>query len=136
MPAHRVEHRRGGELVEPEVELGVGGAGRDVRVGGEMEHAVELRLGEQGAKPVAREHVLLEEMEGVRRLEMRDVAAAAEMQVVDAPHLVAAPDQAVAQMAADEAGAAGHERAHGLDAIIADPARAVRTGSRAPRGRS
>src|SRR5262249_29424124 len=80
--------------------------------------------------------VLLEEMEGVRRLEMRDVAAAAEMQVVDAPHLVAAPGQAVAQMAADEAGAAGHERAHGSIAVIAGWAQAVRTGSRAPRGRS
>src|SRR5262249_43986467 len=103
-------------------------------------HPVELRLGEQRIEPVAREHVLLEEVEGVRRFEMRDVAAAPEMQVVDAPHLVAELDQAVAQVAADEAGAAGYERAHGAVAVIAaiivglEPG--VRTGSRAPRGRS
>jgi hypothetical protein len=49
------------------------------------------------------EHVELDEMEAVRGLQMLDVAAPAEMEIVDAPDLGALTGQAVAQVASDEA---------------------------------
>src|SRR6266540_398601 len=44
---------------------------------------------------------------------MRDVAARSEMKIVDGPDLVTSGHEAITQMAADEAGAAGHQCAHG-----------------------
>ena len=48
---------------------------------------------------------------------MRDIAAAAEAQIVHAPDLIAALEQAVAKMAADEASAAGDQNSHELHLI-------------------
>src|ERR1700693_4824395 len=100
-----------------------------------MEDGVELSVGKERAERVALVRVLLEKMKPVRSFQVRDVAAAAEMQVVDAPHLVALGAQAIAQMTADEAGTAGHERAHGSPLVIGQGP-AARTGNRARRGRS
>ena len=48
-----------------------------------------------------------------RRAPAREVLAPAGREVVDDPHLVAAREQRVDEVGADEAGAAGDESAHG-----------------------
>lgn len=51
-------------------------------------------------------------MEPLRGEEVLDVLFSPQVQIIDAPHLVAASRQGVAKMTANEAGAAGNQNPH------------------------
>jgi hypothetical protein len=64
-------------------------------------------LVEQGSERRSVEHIELDEAKCGPGRKMRDVAWSTEAQIVHAPNLHAPPEQALAEMAADETGAAG-----------------------------
>ncbi len=79
------------------------------RRAGEM-HDVGDTVGDRRVEPAA-DDVELDELEAVVAGELCDVLAATGRQIVDADHVVATLDEAIAQMRAEEAGAAGDEDA-------------------------
>jgi hypothetical protein len=101
-------------MVEPQIELGIGDAGSNVGIRREMEDRLELRFGKQVIEPRPVEHIQFDKMKAIVSLEMRDVAMPAEVHVIDAPDRCAVCEQAVAKVAANEAGAAGYENAHAV----------------------
>ena len=63
--AHRFEHAQRGELVQSQVEIRVGDAGRDVGVRRHVKHGVEFGVGEERVELLALEHVECDEVEAV-----------------------------------------------------------------------
>jgi hypothetical protein len=57
--------------------------------------------------------VVADEAEAAFGFEVRDVARVARQQVVHRDHIVPFAEQAIAEVAAEEACAAGHENSHG-----------------------
>jgi len=112
VPAHRFKDFHRGQERQPQVQRAVVVSPGDVRIGGEMKDGFETRVGEQAVQRIAMQDVEFVEMKPVARAEMFDVLLAAEVQVIDAPHLVAARQQGVAEMAADEAGSARNQNPH------------------------
>jgi hypothetical protein len=88
-------------------------ASRYIGVRGEMVNGVETHGRKQGVKPRTIEHVEFVKMEPVARKKVLDLLLFSQVQVVDAPDLVAALDQSVAKVTADETGSAGDEISHG-----------------------
>ena len=103
MRPHRLQHRHRGQLIELQIEPEVAGAGGNIGIRRQVKHRVETRLVEQGCERRSVEHIELDEAKCRQVDEMRDVAAPAEPQIVHAPDLAAACEQALAKMAADEA---------------------------------
>ena len=60
------------------------------------------------------ENVRLQEMKAVAGPQVLDVPHLAQVQIIDAPHFVAALDQGIAKMTADESGPARYQSSHGL----------------------
>ena len=87
-------------------------ADRDVGIGGEVEDRVEAVFGEQRVERGGVGRVTFHEGEGGIALQRRQVRAPPEQQIVERDHPLAAGDQHFAQMASDEAGAAGDEDGH------------------------
>ena len=89
VPGHGLHHLDGGLKREPQVERVVGVSQRDVRIGREVKDRLEARVGEQPVERLALEHVELVEMKPLARPQLLNVFFAAQVQVVDAPDLVA-----------------------------------------------
>ena len=81
---------------------------RDVRIGGQVEDRVEAGLGEQPLQGLPLQHVELAEAEAIVALQVLDVLDPAQVEVIDAPDFLAALDQRVAEVAADESRSAGN----------------------------
>ena len=90
-------------------------AAGDVGVGGQVEDRVESGLGEQPVQGLPLQHVELAEVEPLVILQVLEVLDPAQVEVIDAPDFVAALDQRVAEVAADESRPAGHEYGHKCD---------------------
>ena len=96
-------------LIAP-MHAGLGGLHRIVLVvdrrgrAGEVVDLVDLDVEREG-------DVVAHQLEMRIAQQMRDVVLAAGEEVVDAQHVVAVAQQALAQMRAEEAGAAGHQHA-------------------------
>src|ERR1043166_7705499 len=109
---HCLQHITGGQLVEAEIECPVRIARRDVGIGGKVEHFVKPYSAEQAVQGTCIQGVKLFEGERLVARQMRDVALAAEMKIIDAPHLSVPRQQPVAQMATDKAGGACYQNPH------------------------
>ena len=105
--ARGLEHAQRPEHVHLGVELGPLDGRADVRLGREVEADVRLRRVERGVR-VAADVALVQHGAG------RDVLALPGREVVEHVHLVAAREQGLDDVRADEASAPCDERPHGL----------------------
>ncbi len=135
---------READQVAARVRAGVDERVADAGLRGEVQHAVEARVGEQPRDAVGVGDVELLEAEAGQRLELRQpVALQADVvvvvQVVDADDVVAAREQRLRGEEADEPGAAGDQHRHRCSTTVPSAAsvEASRAASRdATRGSS
>ena len=107
VPVHGLQdgqRRREGQSQVQGVVLAAAG---DVGIGGQVENRVESGLGEQPVQGLPFQHVELAEVEPLVTLQVLDVFDPAQVEVIDAPDFLAALDERVAEVAADESRPAG-----------------------------
>src|SRR3954469_11403728 len=128
--ARRLEHVRGADDVDAGIPPGVGDRLAHVDLGGEMEDRFGTGLLDDLGDAVRLADVGTDEL-GAVAARVVEVRLAARREIVDDHHVVAAGDEGVDEVAADEAGSAGDERAHGLS-VLRQPRRPLRDGARPP----
>ena len=108
VPARSLEHADGAEHVHVGVEVGPLDGGADVGLRGE----VEADLGPGGVED---DVCIAADVALVQHRVVGQVRAGARGEVVEHVHLVAAPDERVHDVRADEARPSGHQRPHPPD---------------------
>src|SRR5260370_2614773 len=82
-----------------------------------MKYRIEARIRKKRREARLVQNIELDEAKIGQRLEMGNIAATAEPQVIHAPDLVSPLEQTVAHVATDEASAARHQNSHELHLI-------------------